>query len=164
VENVILLNQDYSFMKIVDWQKAVTLLFQNKVEVVEYSKREVRNYDSSYVIKIPKVMKLIKYIKNFYKKMTIKFNRKNIFLRDNFECGYCLSPGNNKNKLTIDHIMPRCRNGEHSFENTVTCCNSCNGKKKNKTPEEAGMVLKKRIYEPTFYDLFKDKVSMYIKK
>jgi 5-methylcytosine-specific restriction endonuclease McrA len=77
----------------------------------------------------------------------VRLNRKRIYKRDNNQCVYC---GIEKN-LTIDHIIPRSRGGKNSWINLVTCCSSCNLKKANKTPEEANMKMRYRVYEPTVF-------------
>jgi len=158
MESVVLLNQDFSFIQVINWQRALRLLIKKKVEVIEYTDKVVKNEERTFVITLPRILKLIYYVKNFYKKK-VKFNRKNMLLRDNYECAYCGTTGNKNNKLTMDHIIPKSKGGKSTFENTVTCCTSCNSKKKNRTPEESGMVLIKKAYEPTRYDLFKDQIS-----
>jgi 5-methylcytosine-specific restriction endonuclease McrA len=65
-------------------------------------------------------------------------NRREIFKRDKYQCQYCGSRQN----LTLDHLIPRCRGGSHSWDNLVTACQPCNGKKGDRTPEQAGMILK----------------------
>jgi len=71
-------------------------------------------------------------------KMAVKFNRKNVFLRDQHTCQYCrkVFP---ENKLNLDHLIPRDKGGATSWENIVTSCFSCNNKKGNKMPREARM-------------------------
>jgi len=46
--------------------------------------------------------------------------------------------------------MPRSRGGSSTWENLVACCHSCNRKKGNRTPTEAGMKLMK---EPRPFNL-----------
>jgi 5-methylcytosine-specific restriction endonuclease McrA len=56
--------------------------------------------------------------------------------------------------LTLDHVTPRYRGGEHSWENVVSCCISCNCHKAGHTPSEAGMQLLHKPLPPhpgTFY-------------
>jgi hypothetical protein len=52
--------------------------------------------------------------------------------------------------LTLDHVLPRSRNGPTSWENVVACCRSCNARKRDRTPEEASMLLKRRPFTPRF--------------
>ena len=160
MDTVVLLNQDFTFLKVIDFEKAIRLLQKKKVEVVKYADRIIRSAGGMEMT-LPKILKLVYYVKNFYKK-AVKFNRKNIFLRDGYECAYCGTSGDKVNKLTIDHVFPRSKGGPNTFTNTVTCCTECNGKKRNRTPEEAQMVLRKKVYQPTFYDLMKEKINSII--
>ncbi len=58
--------------------------------------------------------------------------------RDNYQCQYC---GSRSIELTIDHIIPKSRGGDDSWDNLTTACIKCNNKKGNRTPEEAAMKL-----------------------
>jgi len=81
-------------------------------------------------------------INSYLMKKALKqaLSRKNILMRDRYTCQYCLRtpPGV---ELTLDHVIPRSRAGETTWENLVACCHGCNNKKGNRTPEEAGMKL-----------------------
>jgi 5-methylcytosine-specific restriction endonuclease McrA len=73
-------------------------------------------------------------------------NRQNILKRDNFTCQYCCSKG----FLTMDHVLPKSRQGRTSWDNLITACKYCNSKKGHMTPEEAGMVLMRQPFRPSF--------------
>ena len=60
-----------------------------------------------------------------------------IYKRDGHKCQYC---GATKS-LTIDHVIPKSKGGDDSWENLVVACHSCNTKKSNKMLEETGMKL-----------------------
>lgn len=67
-------------------------------------------------------------IRKPYNKLHIQklpLNAQNLFIRDGYRCWYCGSEG----KLTIDHIIPRCRGGKSNWKNLITCCQSCNNEK-----------------------------------
>jgi 5-methylcytosine-specific restriction endonuclease McrA len=59
-----------------------------------------------------------------------------VFARD-VSCRYCGS----LDRLTLDHVLPVSRGGEDTRENLVVACKSCNSRKKDRTPAEAGMVI-----------------------
>jgi 5-methylcytosine-specific restriction endonuclease McrA len=61
-------------------------------------------------------------------------------VRDNYTCQYCGAQPS-KSNLTIDHVVPRVRGGDTSWENLVCACKSCNLRKGAKTPDEARMHL-----------------------
>jgi hypothetical protein len=67
-------------------------------------------------------------------------SRKNIMMRDKYTCQYCHKVLNSA-ELTLDHVIPRSRGGETSWENLVASCNPCNNRKGNRTPEEANLKL-----------------------
>lgn len=64
--------------------------------------------------------------------------RREVFVRDGFSCRYC---GVFADPLCIDHVVPQSRGGSHRIENLVTACKSCNSRKSDRTPEDAGMPL-----------------------
>jgi hypothetical protein len=77
-----------------------------------------------------------------------KVSRLGVFIRDGFTCQYCGKKFSPKN-LTIDHVIPRSRGGKTEWLNIVTSCISCNLKKGDRTPEEAGLTLIKEPRQPT---------------
>lgn len=74
-----------------------------------------------------------------------------LFLRDNSTCAYC---GNvfHAHELEREHVIPRSANGKDVWENVVTACSDCNGRKRNRTPEQAGMPLLYLPYAPSPYE------------
>ena len=77
----LLLNATYEPLRVVQWQKAMTLLCQGKVEVLEVYDREIRGVTIRF--KLPSVMRLLKVIKVRPGHRAVKFSRINIFTRDN---------------------------------------------------------------------------------
>ena len=68
--------------------------------------------------------------------------RQEIYERDNYICQYCGTDLSQQSRnLSIDHVIPLTKGGTHNRENLVTACKSCNLKKRNRTPQEAGMAL-----------------------
>ena len=61
-------------------------------------------------------------------------------------------------KCTLDHVVPKSQGGEKTWENSVTACPDCNGKKKNNTPRQAGMKLLIKPFQPTVYEFFMMKI------
>ncbi len=132
----LLLDSGYSPVKIVGWQKAMILFLTGRAEVVEeHGDVDIRSISESY--KLPKVLRLFSHFQKFHR---VKFNRNNVFLRDKFQCQYCLTELKVK-QLTLDHVVPRSRGGKTEWENVVTCCPPCNHKKGNKMPEEFSLAL-----------------------
>jgi 5-methylcytosine-specific restriction endonuclease McrA len=145
--SVVVLDAGYEFIGIVSWQRAMTLLISGKIEVVKYSERVIKTVSEEYIV--PAVARLVRMVKRVYK-TAVAWSRRNLLSRDNFSCGYC-----NKQSftgMTIDHILPVSRGGKTTWDNTITCCKSCNDRKGNRLPEEAGMTLLKKPKRPSIKD------------
>ena len=74
----------------------------------------------------------------------VALSRERLFLRDRQVCAYCGQQFDDAH-LTIEHIIPVSRGGQHSWMNIVTACRGCNHRKGSRTPEEARMPL---LYVP----------------
>ena len=134
---VLVLNQDFSPLMVCSVQRAFILVYLNKSEMVRPANGyKLHSVTHSYAM--PSVIRLNRYVHAPYKGVTL--TRQNIFKRDNFECQYC----GTKKELTIDHVIPSSRSGAHSWQNLVAACKKCNAKKGDYTPEEAGMLLRKK--------------------
>jgi 5-methylcytosine-specific restriction endonuclease McrA len=103
-------------------------------------------------IRVPEIIVLTKPMNGKRKHRDIKLTRKNIFLRDCYECQYC-SKIITLNSGTVDHIFPKSRGGKNSWDNLVAACFKCNSKKKNRTPQEAGITLRSTPHKPKWYPL-----------
>lgn len=141
LSRTLLLSQSYEPIKAITWQRAITLLTLGKVEVLESYDGFVRS--STVVIKIPAVVRLLRAFRRFRK--PVKFSRVNIYGRDNYCCQYC-GKQHRVADLTYDHVLPRALGGKTVWANIVSCCQDCNARKGNRTPEQAGMKL---IRQPT---------------
>jgi 5-methylcytosine-specific restriction endonuclease McrA len=138
MEQTLLLNASYEPLKIVDWQKAVTLWCQGKVEVLAEHDREVHSV--RFTFRLPSVIRLLRYIKIRRRFDYVPFSRANIYARDDHRCQYCRETFPT-NELTFDHVVPVAQGGRKDWENIVTCCVNCNRTKGGRTPDEAGMHL-----------------------
>ncbi len=145
--HALVLNASYEPLHIVTWQRAIQLLFQGKVEVIEEYDREIRTVRLS--IKMPAVLRLLTYIPATKRKHIIRFSRANIFARDKHICQYCGSQPS-KSQLTLDHVTPIVQGGRKCWENIVTACKPCNQKKGGKTPAQAGMHLRGKPGRPNW--------------
>jgi 5-methylcytosine-specific restriction endonuclease McrA len=127
----------------VTWQEAVVLSYLGKAEVLEHYDAHVSS--PSMTIRLPAVLRLKKPVSRH--KKDVKFSRANLYARDDHRCQYC---GEKKSPrvLTYDHVLPFSRGGKTEWTNIVTACGTCNRRKANRTPEEAGMHLIKRPIKP----------------
>jgi len=138
---VLVLNQDYQPVNICRVRRAVVLLVQGKAEVIENGLGEIHAVSES--LPIPSVVRLNYLVKR--PRFTKKLTRFEVFNRDKYTCQYCRSE---HKELTLDHVLPRSRGGQHTWENVVSCCFYCNRRKAGRTPAEAGMQLLRQPAPP----------------
>jgi len=104
-------------------------------------------------IKVPEVIVLTGY--NKIPKVSVTFNRRNIYLRDQYTCQYCAKVLDRPD-VTLDHVIPRAQGGTSTWENCVVACFPCNSKKRDRTPKEAKMKLLKEPKQPRWVPSFHD--------
>ena len=122
----------------VSWQRAITLLWEGKVEVIEeYEDRLIRSV--TFEIKMPSVIRFLRAVRA-HKKLP-KFSRENVYARDNGRCQYCAKKVL-RHEATYDHVVPRALGGRTTWENVVICCVPCNQKKGSRLAEQVGMRLR----------------------
>lgn len=160
--SVLVLNRFYMAIHVVSVRRALVLLYRELAEVICVDDGQYNNYDfeawleiSEFLaaeknelddwirgvgieIQVPRIVRLYRYDR--LPKKTLRFNRRNLFARDDHQCQYCAMTFP-QNQLSFDHIVPRSRGGTTNWENVVCCCLRCNTRKGNRTPKEAGMRL-----------------------
>lgn len=141
-QKVLILNQDFSALALCSIQKAFVLLYLEKAELVHKSETTILR-TVSRIYPAPSIIRLQRYVHVPYK--GISLSRHNIMRRDQYQCLYC---GSTKN-LTLDHLIPKSRGGNSSWTNLATACMRCNTKKGDRTPEEAGLILKQKPRKPS---------------
>jgi len=131
---VLVLNQSYEPLNLCRARRAVVLVFCGKAEALENNRGEVHTV--TQVFSLPSVIRLVYMVKRPYHQR--KLTKVAVFNRDRYTCQYC---GRQTRELTLDHVIPRGRGGEHSWDNVVSACKVCNCRKGGRTPQEAGMKL-----------------------
>ena len=150
-KRVLVLNQNYLPLTITKTKRAISLILDKKVEILEKYNDEIHSVN--LVLYLPSVIRLTRYIS--YQPKAIPLTRKNLLRRDSYTCQYC----NVKNKpMTLDHVIPRQRGGKDTWENLVAACTKCNHKKNNKTPKESDMPLLKKPKKPSILMYFQQSV------
>ncbi len=135
--DTLVLSHAYEPVARVAWKRAMTLLFEGKVEVIEeYENWTVRSVTVEF--KVPSIIRFLRKIRD--RKPAVKFSRENVYTRDHGKCQYC---GHRvpRPEATYDHVIPRSQGGQTRWENVVICCVPCNQKKGGRTPEQAKMHL-----------------------
>jgi 5-methylcytosine-specific restriction endonuclease McrA len=141
--SVLVLNYDYQPIHITTWRRAFVLIYLRKAEIVEsHPTQKITTVRATYPW--PRIIRLLRYVPVPYRHVPL--TRENIFKRDGYRCAYCGS----SQHLTIDHVIPRSHGGEDAWENLVTACESCNRRKGNRTPEQAGMRLLRKPHRPHY--------------
>lgn len=143
MHRTLLLNATYEPLMVIGWQRAVTLVFLGKSDVLEEYNRVIAS--ANHAIKVPSVLRLRERVRRV--EPVIRFSRQNIYARDRYTCQYC-SKRFPSSDLTYDHVIPRCRGGRTNWTNIVTCCVTCNRHKGNKDPHEVGMRLLNKPRRP----------------
>lgn len=174
--SVLVLNKNWQPVHICSVERAISLIFQNAAKVVDRD-YQIHGIDSwrefselamemgnegqsmelvrspSLALIVPEVILLMDYHK--IPPFNIRLNRRNLFLRDDFECQYCGS----KKDLTTDHIVPRSKGGKTTWDNVVLACSSCNSKKGSKDLKDSGLHLRTQPKRPSWPTMLKKKRS-----
>jgi 5-methylcytosine-specific restriction endonuclease McrA len=136
---VLVLNASFEPINVCTERRAVVMVFKGVARMEEHNGHMLHSAKLS--LHAPSVIRLVEYIHIPFERRSL--SRKNILLRDHSTCQYCgkqLPPS----ELTLDHVMPRSRGGDSTWDNLVACCKRCNHRKGSRTPEEAGMHLLRR--------------------
>lgn len=160
---VLVLNRNWTAIHVCSIQRAIGLLVQDLAQVVteDYqtysfnSWRELSQHvaidgnqfihATNFRLVVPEVILLTRFHK--VPPRAVKFNRRNIYIRDNFTCQYCgAKPG--REQLTIDHIVPKSRGGRSDWENVVLACQGCNAQKGSKLLSHTPLKLAKKPAKP----------------
>ncbi len=164
---VLVLNRNWQAVNIVGVRRAFSLLWQDHARVINTREGDFAQMDASQWIAyslatepgpdtpvihtvrlrilIPKVLLLRAYDR--LPITEVKFNRENVFIRDNYTCQYT-GKRCKPSELTLDHVIPRERGGRTTWENIVTCRRDINSLKANLLPHEAGLRLLRKPFKP----------------
>jgi len=142
---VLVLNASYEPINVCAARRALVLVLKGVAMTEEENGHFLRA--ARLTMRLPSVIRLLEYRRIPHQ--TRALSRKNILLRDRNTCQYCgevLASAD----LTLDHVIPRSRGGNSTWENLVACCHPCNRRKGNQLPVEAGMKL---MREPRAFSL-----------
>lgn len=133
---VLLLNSTYEPLTALPLRRAIVMLVCGKAEVVHDDPAGPVIHSATRVISAPSVIRLRGYIRVPYRSR-VPLTRAALMHRDRFCCAYCGGRAD-----TVDHVVPRSRGGDHSWENCVACCSTCNHRKADRLLVELGWTLR----------------------
>ena len=153
--SVVVFSKNYLPLARINIKRAVVLLVTGQAESLELDFNSTKLWQvrsQAVVLQVPEHIR--SYVGNPERHWKVPpVNRREVLRRDNHTCQYC---GNTKH-LTLDHVIPRSKGGQHTWENVVTACEKCNSTKSDvwrqaasrlRLPHEAGMVLKNKPKAP----------------
>ncbi|MEV4872293.1 HNH endonuclease [Streptomyces syringium] len=142
MRETLVLNASFEPLATVSLRRAVVLVMQDKA-VVEQAHPGLRIRASAVEVPVPRVIRLSRYVRVPFRRQA-PWTRRGVLVRDRHRCAYC-----GRRATTVDHVLPRSRGGADSWLNTVAACAEDNHRKADRTPEQAGMRLLTRPFEPT---------------
>ncbi|KAF4406991.1 MULTISPECIES: HNH endonuclease [Streptomyces] len=142
MRNTLVLNASFEPLSTVTLRRAVVLVLQDKA-VVEQAHPGLRVRASAVDVPVPQVIRLRRYVRVPFRRRA-PWSRRGVLVRDRHRCAYC-----GRRATTVDHVVPRSRGGGDTWLNTVAACAEDNHRKADRTPEQAGMRLLSKPFEPT---------------
>jgi 5-methylcytosine-specific restriction endonuclease McrA len=142
MRETLVLNASFEPLSTVSLRRAVVLVMQDKA-VVEQAHPGLRVRAAQVEIPVPQVIRLCRYVRVPFRQRA-PWSRRGVLVRDRHRCAYC-----GRRASTVDHVLPKSRGGADTWLNTVAACAEDNQRKADRTPEQAGMTLLVRPFEPT---------------
>ncbi len=139
---VLVLNATYEPINVCSVRRAAVLLLKDKAEIVEKASWELRSEHT--LMPRPVVIRLVSYVNIPRNAERRRITRRAVFARDGWACQYCGS----RSTLTVDHVIPRSKGGDSSWENIVASCAPCNRRKGDRLPSQADMHPRKAPRAP----------------
>ena len=130
----LVLNATYEPLCVVPVRRAVVLVLSAKAVPVEQGDGALHSVRRT--VPVPAVVRLTHFVRVPYRAQ-VPLSRKAVFARDGHRCVYCGAAA-----TSIDHVVPRSRGGEHSWENVVAACGRCNHAKADRSVAELGWRLR----------------------
>jgi 5-methylcytosine-specific restriction endonuclease McrA len=146
MSRALVLNATYEPLCVVPSRRALILVLSDKAETVETTGRVLRSERAEFAE--PSVVRLCRFVRVPFPRRRA-LNRRAVFLRDDHTCQYCGGAAE-----SIDHVVPRSRGGEHTWENVVAACKRCNSTKRDRLLHETNMRLPHAPRTPSFMARF----------
>ena len=140
MSRALVLNATYEPLCVVSARRALTLLLDDKAEMITSTERVYHSARAAFPE--PSVVRLSYFVRVPYQ-ARVALNRRAVFVRDGHRCQYCDQPAEN-----IDHVIPRSKGGAHSWDNVVAACRPCNARKMDRFLHETSMKLRRQPRVP----------------
>lgn len=174
MSNVLVLNKNWQPVHVCNPMEAISKLYQGIAKALcrDFQMHDIKSWaelseimdaegnefmhSPSCTLMVPEVIVLTTY--NKLPPFHIRLSRRNLFLRDDYQCQYCGKHPSSK-ELTIDHILPRAKGGRTSWTNVALACIDCNSKKGSQLLSECGMKLRRKPKKPSWKEIISKKSS-----
>jgi 5-methylcytosine-specific restriction endonuclease McrA len=140
---VLVLNASYEPINVCTVRRAAVLILKERAEILEQGDWAL--HAESFTLARPVVIRLLTYVRIPRDAHRRKITRRAVFARDRWTCQYC---GHERGNMTVDHVIPRSKGGDSTWENIVTCCAPCNRRKGDRLPRQANMVPTRKPKAP----------------
>jgi 5-methylcytosine-specific restriction endonuclease McrA len=140
---VLVLNASYEPINVCTVRRAAVLILKNRAEILEEGDWAL--HAENLTLARPVVIRLLTYVRIPRDAHRRKITRRAVFARDRWTCQYC---GHERGNLTFDHVIPRSKGGQSTWDNIVTCCAPCNRRKGDRLPRQANMVPARKPKAP----------------
>jgi 5-methylcytosine-specific restriction endonuclease McrA len=136
----LVLNASFEPLGVSSARRALILVLNHRAVVAEKSEVVIHHQSGSFTL--PSVIRLQRFVKVKFRR-SVPLSRRSVFARDGGRCVYC-----NNYATTIDHVIPKSKGGQHSWENVVSSCHDCNHTKDDFSLNQLGWRLEPMPFEP----------------
>jgi len=140
MSRALVLNASFEPLCVVPSRRAAVLVLSRKAEVLHDTGEAL--HSEHLTVPVPSVIRLRHFVKVPFRRRA-PLSRRGIFARDGHRCQYC-----GVTAESIDHVVPRSKGGEHTWENVVAACRPCNVRKRDRLLHETSMSLCRRPTAP----------------
>ncbi|MYV99577.1 HNH endonuclease [Streptomyces sp. SID3343] len=137
----LVLNASYEPLCVVPVRRALILVLNDKAMCLEETGTIL--HSATTEIPVPSVIRLTRFVRIPFRGQ-VPLTRRALFARDGGRCVYCGSAA-----TSVDHVVPRSRGGQHTWDNVVSACRRCNHVKSDRYISELGWRMPRTPSQPT---------------
>lgn len=140
MSGALVLNATYEPLCVVPSRRAVVLVLAERADILHDTGQAL--HSERLTVPVPSVIRLRTFVKVPFRRRA-PLNRRGVFARDGHRCQYC-----GAHAESIDHVIPRSKGGEHTWENVVAACRPCNVRKGDRLLHSTSMELRRHPTAP----------------